>query len=227
MMGPQVAGSISSLLAQAPWMPRGRQPYPWLKPGILLGALVPLAYLSVRATRDQLGANPVAQLENELGMTALVFLVASLMCSPARWLLGWAWPIRIRRELGLFAFFYASIHFVTYLALDQFFAFDRIVEDIVERPFITVGFAALVLLVPLAITSTNDWIRRLGYQRWLRLHQLVYLAGVLAVIHYVWRVKVDVSQPLIYGAVIAGLLAIRLGFWLKRRANAKRRAHAS
>jgi sulfoxide reductase heme-binding subunit YedZ len=200
-----------------PFVARKREPFAWLKPGIFLGGLIPLAYVLVRASRGELSADPIAQVENELGLTALVFLVASLACTPARRLFGWTWPPRIRRELGLFAFFYASLHFLTYLLLDQVLDWQAVFLDIVERPFITVGFAALVLMIPLALTSTTDSIRRLGYQRWVRLHQLVYVAGALAVLHFIWRVKIDVHQPLTYAAILGVLLAIRLAFWLRKR----------
>jgi sulfoxide reductase heme-binding subunit YedZ len=195
----------------------------WLKTGVFLGSLVPLAYLVFRALTDELGANPVAELENELGLTALVFLVATMACSPAKRLLGWTWPMRIRREVGLFAFLYASLHFLTYLLLDQFLDWGAIAADVAQRPFITVGFAALVLITPLAITSTNGWVKRLGYQRWLRLHQLIYLAVALAALHFIWRVKIDVSQPLTYAVILGALLAVRVGFWLQERRQASRR----
>ncbi|HEX2171651.1 MAG TPA: protein-methionine-sulfoxide reductase heme-binding subunit MsrQ [Dehalococcoidia bacterium] len=194
-------------------------PHPWLKPGIFVGALAPLASLALRAVQGDLSANPIAQAENELGLTALIFLLASLACSPARRWLGWTWPMRVRRELGLFAFFYASLHFLTYVFLDLAFDWGTLVEDIAERPFITVGFLALVLLVPLALTSTAGWIRRLGYRRWQRLHRLIYLAGALAVVHFIWRVKIDVSQPLTYAFILAALLALRLVWWLSQRAR--------
>jgi methionine sulfoxide reductase heme-binding subunit len=207
--------------AWLPFVPHKREPYPWLKPGIFLGGLVPLVYTFTRATQGVLSANPIAQIENELGLTALIFLVASLACTPARRLLGWTWPPRIRRELGLFAFSYASLHFLTYLTLDQFFDWNAIVLDIVQRPFITVGFAALVLMVPLALTSTTDSIKKLGYQRWVRLHQLVYLSGGLAALHFIWRVKIDLHQPLTYAVIISALLAVRLAFWLRKRQSSR------
>jgi methionine sulfoxide reductase heme-binding subunit len=200
-----------------PYVAHRREPFAWLKPGIFLGGLMPLAAILVRASQGELSANPIAQVENELGLTALVFLVASLACTPARRLFGWTWPPRIRRELGLFGFFYASLHFLTYLLLDQFLDWQAVLLDIVDRPFITVGFAALVLMVPLALTSTTDSIRRLGYQRWVRLHQLVYVAGALAVLHFIWRVKIDVNQPLTYAAILGALLLIRAAFWLRKR----------
>ena len=200
-----------------PLAPR-RTPLPWLQPGIFVGALVPLASLALRAIQGTLSANPIAEIENQLGLAALIFLVASLACTPARRLLGWAWPMRVRRELGLFAFFYAMVHFLTYLVLDETFAWGAIVEDIAKRPFITVGFAAFVLMVPLALTSTTASIRRLGHRRWQRLHQLVYLAGILAVVHFIWRVKIDVSQPLLYASVLGALLTVRVLVWLGQRA---------
>jgi len=204
--------------------PRRREPLPWLKPGIFLGGLVPLAWLIVRAGAGMLSADPIAQIENELGLTALVFLLASLACSPAKRLLGWTWQMRVRRELGLFAFFYAMLHFLTYLTLDQSFDWSAMVADIAKRPFITVGFLALVLMIPMALTSTDDWVRRLGYRRWQRIHQAVYVAGALAAVHFIWRVKLDVTQPLIYAAIFATLIALRLAWWLRKRSMAKRAA---
>jgi sulfoxide reductase heme-binding subunit YedZ len=204
-------------------VPRRREPYPWLKPGVFIGSLVPLAYLLLRANQAELGANPIAQAENELGLTALVFLVATLACTPARRLFGWTWAIRIRRELGLFAFFYASLHFLTYVALDQIFDSAAIFADIVERPFISVGFLALMLMVPMAITSTNTWVRRLGFRRWARIHSAIYLIGVLAALHFIWRVKIDVSQPLTYAVMVAALLGVRVAFWLRKRSRARAR----
>jgi sulfoxide reductase heme-binding subunit YedZ len=207
-------------------VPRRREPYPWLKPGVFIGSLVPLAYLLFRASQAELGANPIAQVENELGLTALVFLVATLACTPGRRLFGWTWAIRIRRELGLFAFFYASLHFLTYVALDQVFDSAAIFADIVERPFISVGFLALVLMVPMAVTSTNGWVRRLGFKRWARIHSAIYLIGALAVLHFIWRVKIDLSQPLTYAAIVAALLAVRVAFWLRKRSGGRARERA-
>ena len=200
-------------------LPRRGAPMPWLKSGIFIGALAPLASIALRVSQGTLGANPIAEVLNELGLTALIFLVASLACSPARRLFGWTWPTRIRRQLGLWAFFYAALHFFVYLVLDQVLDWATIVEDIAKRPFITVGFLALVLLVPLAVTSTSGWVRRLGYRRWQRLHQLAYLAGILAVVHFIWRVKIDLTQPLIYAAVLGALLGVRVVIWLNQRST--------
>jgi methionine sulfoxide reductase heme-binding subunit len=204
--------------ARRPAQRRGA-PMPWLSPGIFIGALVPLAAIVWRTTQGTLSANPIAEIINELGLAALIFLVASLACTPLRWTFGWTWPVRVRRELGLFAFFYGVIHFLMYL-VDQSIDLGIIFEDIAQRPFITVGFLALVLMVPLAVTSTNESVRRLGFRRWQRLHYLAYLAGILAIVHFIWRVKIDVSQPVIYGTVLGVLLLIRVAFWLRKRSNA-------
>lgn len=205
---------------------RAGQPDAWLKPGIFLGALMPLASIGVRALTGGLSANPIAQVENELGLAALVFLVASLACSPARRLFHWTWAARVRRMLGLFAFFYACLHVVLYIYPDRMLDLGAIAEDVAKRPFITVGFLAFVLLVPLALTSTTASIRRLGYRRWQRLHQLAYLAGVLAVIHFIWRVKIDISQPITYAFILAALFIVRVVFWGSERARKSDRVRA-
>jgi methionine sulfoxide reductase heme-binding subunit len=192
----------------------GRPPDAWLKPGIFLGALTPLASIVVRALTGTLSANPIAQIENELGLAALIFLIASLACTPARRLFSWTWPVRVRRDLGLLAFGYACLHVLVYLFLDQLVDAQRIYDDVVKRPFITAGFLALLALVPLALTSTKASVRQMGFRRWQRLHQLTYLAGVLAVTHFIWRVKIDVSQPITYAFALAVLLAVRLAFWI-------------
>jgi sulfoxide reductase heme-binding subunit YedZ len=197
--------------------PARRPPTPWLQPGIVLGGLMPLAALILGALQGSLGANPIAEVENLTGLTALVLLLASLACSPLRRLRGWTWPMRIRRALGLLAFFYAALHFLVYAVLDQGVDLDAIGHDIAERPFITVGVIALVLLTPLALTSTTRAIRRLGYHRWLRLHQLVYVAAALAIIHFVWRVKIDIAQPLLYALIFGALILVRVLYWLRQR----------
>ncbi|MBI2756977.1 MAG: sulfoxide reductase heme-binding subunit YedZ [Chloroflexi bacterium] len=198
---------------------RSTPPDAWLKPGIFVGSLVPLAYLVWRAATNRLGANPIAEIENELGLAGLILLVASLACSPARRAFGWTWAPRVRRELGLLAFFYASLHVAVYIFIDQALNVSAMTADVLKRPFITVGFAAMVLLIPLALTSTKQSIRRMGFKRWQRLHYLAYVAAILVVIHFFWRVKIDVSQPLIYAYVLASLFVIRAGVWLlqKRR----------
>lgn len=149
---------------------------------------------------------------------ALVFLIASLAATPLKVVFGWTWPIRLRRMLGLYAFFYASLHFLTYLGLDQVFDLRAVFADITQRKFIAVGFAAFVLLMPLAVTSTDAMVRRLGYLRWKRLHRLAYLAAALGAVHFIWRVKKDVSLPLTYAAVLALFLSVRLiSLGLKKR----------
>ena len=200
---------------------RRSTPMPWLSPGIVIGALVPLAAIVWRTTQGTLSANPIAEIINELGLAALIFLVASLACTPLRWVFGWTWTVRVRRELGLFAFFYAVLHFLMYLT-DQTFDLGIILEDIALRPFITVGFLALVLMVPLALTSTAESVRKLGFRRWQKLHYLAYVAGILAIVHFIWRVKIDVTQPVVYGTVLGVLLLVRVAFWLRKRSSAPR-----
>jgi sulfoxide reductase heme-binding subunit YedZ len=190
-------------------MPRGA-PYPWLKPAVLTGGFVPIATIVLRGVRGELGADPIAQALNQLGLVALIFLIAALACTPLRMLAGITWPLRIRRMLGLCAFFYATLHVTTYLAVDQRFDWTAIWADLTKRRFIYVGATTFALLVPLAVTSTNGWVRRLGFPAWKRLHRLAYLATILAVVHFVWRVKKDLSEPLAYGAVLAALLLVRV-----------------
>lgn len=184
-------------------------PLPWLKPGVFVGALVPLAVMVWRAARGELGADVVAIALNQLGYLTLVFLVATLLCTPAKILAGWTWPIRIRRMLGLFAFFYACLHFLTYSLVDQGANLHAILTDIVKRKFILVGFLALLILIPLAITSTNKMVQRLSFQRWKLLHRLAYVAGCLGAIHFIWRVKKDVREPLIFAGIVVLALALR------------------
>jgi sulfoxide reductase heme-binding subunit YedZ len=171
--------------------------------------LLPLTRLIVLGFSGGLGANPIEFITRSLGTWTLVGLMVTLSVTPLRRLTGHAELIRYRRMLGLFAFFYACLHFVTYIWLDQFFDPAAIVKDIVKRPFITVGFAAFVLLVPLALTSTHAMMRRLG-RRWQQLHRLVYAIAMLGVIHYLWLVKKDLTDPLVYAVVLTLLLVLRL-----------------
>jgi methionine sulfoxide reductase heme-binding subunit len=182
----------------------------WLKPAVFVACVVPAARLGWRFWMGKLGANPIAEAENTLGLWTLILLLATLSCSVFKITLGWTWPLRVRRMLGLFAFFYVCLHFGMYVGVDQFFDGSEIWKDIAKRKFITVGFASFVLLVPLAVTSTNRWVKRLGVRRWKRLHRLVYVAAVGGVVHFMWRVKSDLRQPLVYAAVLAFLLAVRL-----------------
>jgi len=192
---------------------------PWLKPAVFAGALAPLSAILWNAAHHNLGANPIAEALNELGLTALVFLLASLACTPLREVLGWTWAIALRRMLGLFAFFYAVLHASTYTVLDQGRDWRAILADVTKRPFIIAGFSAFVLLAPLAATSTAAAVRRFGFPRWKRLHRLAYVAGLLAVIHFVLRVKKDVREPAVYGVVLGVLLLARLVLHLRRRAS--------
>jgi methionine sulfoxide reductase heme-binding subunit len=193
-----------------------------LKPAAFAASCVPLAKLAVDAASGGLGANPIAEVMNRLGFWTLTFLALSLAPTPAKDLLGVSWPIRIRRMLGLFAFAYGTLHFAWYLGVDKFFDLAEIGKDIVKRKFITVGFSALLLLVPLAVTSTDRAVRRMGFRRWKRLHRLVYAAALLGVIHFVWRVKADLRKPVIFAAAVGLLLLARLAP-AARRAIARRR----
>jgi methionine sulfoxide reductase heme-binding subunit len=183
---------------------------PVLKAGIFGTCLIPLAVLAWNALTNNLGANPIDEVTDRTGIWTLRFLLITLAVTPARRLTGWNRLIQLRRMLGLFAFFYGSLHFLTYLWLDQFFAIEDIVADVMERPFITVGFASFVLLIPLAVTSTTAMIKRLGGKWWQRLHRLVYAIAIGGVVHYLWLVKADIQQPLIYGVILAALLGYRL-----------------
>lgn len=171
--------------------------------------LTPLARLVVLGASGGLGANPIEFITRSTGTWTLVALLATLSLTPLGRLTGAAWVVRLRRPLGLFAFFYACLHFATYVWLDQFFDFAGIARDIVKRPFITAGFCAFVLLIPLAATSNRRMMKKLG-PHWQRLHRLVYVIATLGVVHYWWLVKKDISQPLIYACVLAILLAMRL-----------------
>ncbi|MGE3840682.1 MAG: sulfite oxidase heme-binding subunit YedZ [Vicinamibacterales bacterium] len=187
----------------------------YVKLPVFAASILPAAWLVWGAFTDRLGANPIDAITDTTGDWTLRFLLISLAVTPLRRLTGWNQVIGLRRMLGLFAFFYATLHFGTYLVLDQFFAFDYIVADIAKRPYITVGFTAFVLLVPLAVTSTKGWIRRLG-RRWQLLHRLVYVSACLGVVHYLWLVKLDTTRPLRYAAALAALLGLRL-FWVFQR----------
>ena len=192
------------------------------------GALTPLLAILWNAAHRNLGANPISEALNELGLTALVFLLASLACTPLRETLDWPWAVGLRRMLGLFAFFYALLHATTYSLLDQRGNLRAIVADVTKRPFIIAGFSAFLILIPLAATSTANAVRRLGFARWKRLHRLVYLAGGLAVVHFILRVKKDVREPAVYAVFLAVLLLARVGLYLiqKRRTAARRPAAA-
>jgi sulfoxide reductase heme-binding subunit YedZ len=195
-----------------------------LKPAVFIAALIPLAGLVYNMFWGDLGANPVETITNTTGIWTLRLLTITLAITPLRWLTKWNQIITLRRMIGLFAFFYGTIHFMIYFVLDRSLMFDGLWEDIVKRPYITMGFTGFVLMIPLAITSTKGWIRRLGGHRWNLLHKLVYVSAVLGVIHYWWKVKLDVTNPMYYAAIVAVLLGVRVVRWLsKRQASAATR----
>jgi sulfoxide reductase heme-binding subunit YedZ len=173
-----------------------------------------ILFIARGADRWSLGANPIEVITRSTGKWTLTFLLLTLSVTPLRKVLSQPWLIRFRRMLGLFAFFYGTLHFMTYIWLDKFFDVHEMIVDIAKRKFITVGFTAFVLMIPLAITSTSGWIRRLGGQRWHRLHQLIYVSAVLGVIHFIWLVKADLRQPIYYGTVLSVLLSYRIVLWL-------------
>ncbi len=194
----------------------------WLQPAVLTGCLVPFAWIALRLARGRLGANPIATVLNQLGLLALVFLWASLACTPIKIATGGKWPIRLRKTLGLAAFFCALAHFSVYVVLDQQVAFGQLLRDVATRPFIAVGLAALVTMLPLALTSTKRALQRMGPKRWQRLHRLSYLAAVLGATHYVLRVKKDLTEPALYAAALTMFFGVRVLEWIldRRRAAA-------
>ena len=214
----------------------------WIKVVVFLACLMPLAWLLWKffgsTPKDMstwgvgLGANPIEKITHATGDWILRFLLITLAITPLRKLLGVPALIKFRRMFGLFAFFYACLHFTTYIWLDKFFNLHEMLADVAKRKFITVGFTAFVLLIPLALTSTAGSIRRLGGKRWQVLHRLIYVSATAGVIHYLWLVKADTRKPLIYGAILAVLLSYRVVVWIgpaikKRRALPARRAEAA
>jgi sulfoxide reductase heme-binding subunit YedZ len=179
----------------------------YVKPVIFLACLLPLAWLIWKAQVVGLGANPIEKISRYTGDWTLRLLLITLAITPLRTLFGWQ-LVRYRRMLGLFTFFYGCLHFLNWLAIDHFFDFAEITKDIAKRPYVTVGFTAFVLLVPLAVTSTNAMIKRLG-RNWKRLHQTVYVIAMLGVVHYLWLVKADNRDPLFYGLILMLLLGVR------------------
>ncbi|HEU5401768.1 MAG TPA: protein-methionine-sulfoxide reductase heme-binding subunit MsrQ [Terriglobales bacterium] len=187
-----------------------------LKPIVFLAALIPLGMLALDALQGNLGANPIETITHQTGRWTLILLLVTLSITPLRRVAGIQWLIQYRRMIGLFAFFYAFLHFMTYIWLDQFFDVHSMLKDVYKRPFITAGFTAFVLLIPLAITSTKGWIRRLG-KRWQLLHRLIYVSAAAGVIHFIWLVKADLREPLIYATILGTLMAIRIWFWVEKR----------
>lgn len=185
------------------------KPYPWLKPAVWTGGSAPAALMVTRAASGALSANPIAAALNQLGLLALTLLMLTLACTPLQLVFKWTWPPRIRRALGQLTFCYATAHLLTYALLDLQLDFATLGADLAKRPFITVGFTAWLLMAPLMVTSTDAMVKRLGYVRWKRLHRLSYVCAALGVVHFVWRVKKDVTEPALYAAVLALLLAVR------------------
>lgn len=182
----------------------------WIRPVLWLLVLLPPIWMIVRGVQGNLGANPIERLEDETGRWTLRFLAGSLAITPLMAITRWGWLIAQRRFLGLSAFFYAFLHLGIYIGLDNFFDVDDIVKDVIKHLYITLGMTAFLLLVPLAITSTKGWIRRMGGRRWNLLHRLVYPAAVAACVHFLWAVKKDHTEPLIYAGIFAVLFALRL-----------------
>jgi sulfoxide reductase heme-binding subunit YedZ len=186
---------------------------------IFLAALIPLGRLVWKAFHDGLGANPIEVITHSTGDWTLILILATLSITPLRRITRQYWLIGVRRMVGLFAFFYGTLHFLTYIWLDKFFDVHEMMKDIAKRRFITVGFSAFVLMIPLALTSSAWSIRRLGGKNWQRLHRLIYLTGILAVVHYTWLVKADLRKPIEYGVVLSILLLYRVGVWFSERAS--------
>ncbi len=205
-----------------------RAAWGWAKAVVFVLALLPFAWIAWRTVTNDLGANPIETLNRYTGDWTIRFLMIVLAMTPLRLITGRPEWLRFRRMLGLYAFFYASVHFLTWSLIDQQFAWSSIIADIAKRPFITLGFACLVLLIPLAVTS-NAWsIRRLGAKRWRRLHWLVYPIAIGGVVHYFWLVKSDIREPLMYAAILGLLYAVRLwAWWQRRRASSVAGAQAA
>src|SRR5690349_12141994 len=189
----------------------------WVKAVVFIACLAPLARLGWKALNDGLGANPIQVITFSTGTWTLVFLLTTLSITPLRRLTGQPWLIQFRRMIGLFAFFYACLHFTTYIWLDKFFDLHEVVKDVGKRPFITAGFTAFVLLIPLAVTSTRGMIVRLGGKNWQRLHRLIYVSAVAGVVHYIWLVKKDERVPIIFAFVLGTLLLYRFLAWSWQR----------
>ena len=188
-----------------------------MKSLVFLLALLPVGLTEWKAISGELSANLIKDITEETGIWTLRFILLTLAITPLRKISGWAPVARFRRMIGLFAFFYGSLHFFTYIYLDQFFAFDEILQDVAKRPFITVGFAAFSIMIPLALSSPNFIAKWMSGKKWKLLHRLVYLTALGGVIHYLWLVKADRQRPLIYGALLAALLGYRLWDYLRSR----------
>ena len=192
----------------------------FVKPAVFVVALAPFLWLAFRTLTGRLSANPIEDITLTTGIWALRWLLVTLAITPVRRVTGWQRIIQFRRMFGLFAFFYATLHLLTYLVLDQGLAFEFILPDILKRPYITAGMTAFTLMVPLAVTSTKGWIRRLG-RKWQLLHRLVYISGVAACLHFLWKVKIAIGEPVYYAAILASLLAFRVVWRLRTNTGAR------
>ena len=190
----------------------------WIKAVLFIICLTPFIYILLLSTTGGLGANPIEELTHLTGTWTLRFLLVTLSVTPVRQLIGINKIIQYRRMLGLFAFFYGCLHFLCYFVLDQFFDLPAILEDVLKRPYITVGFSAFILLIPLAVTSTKKMMARLG-KKWKQLHRLVYISATLAILHYLWLVKADIREPVIYGVILVILLLLRIIHGYRFRAS--------
>jgi methionine sulfoxide reductase heme-binding subunit len=199
-----------------------------LKVGVFIAALLPFARLALFTFTDQLGANPIEFITRNTGDWTLYFLCITLAITPLRRFSKWNWLVKLRRMLGLFAFFYATLHFTTFLWFDHFFDLDEMLKDVVKRPFITVGFIAFLLLIPLAVTSTNGMVRRLGGKRWQWLHRLLYLIAPLGILHFWWMKagKHDFAQPILFGSIVVLLLGMRV-YWNVARLRIQKQSAAT
>jgi methionine sulfoxide reductase heme-binding subunit len=192
-----------------------------LKVGVFTLCLGPLGVLIWKATHELLGANPVDVITRSTGKWTLAFLLITLAVGPVRRIVALPWLIRFRRMLGLYAFFYGTLHLMTYVWLDKFFDVQAMLHDIAKRKFITAGMTAFSLMIPLALTSTTGWIRRLGGKRWQALHRLIYFSATAGVVHFLWLVKADRRRPLAFGGVLAALLLWRLAAWAMARGRSR------
>ena len=190
-----------------------------LKAILFIAALLPFARLAVFTYTDQLGANPIEFITRNTGDWTLYFLCMTLAVTPLRRLTKWNWLLKLRRMIGLFSFFYVCLHFTTFLWFDHFFDVNEMIKDVIKRPFITVGFIAFLLLIPLAVTSTNAMVRRLGGKRWQWLHRLIYVIAPLGILHFWWMKagKHDFTQPIIFGLIVAALLLLRVVWKLQQK----------
>ena len=223
-MALHLASSNNSPVVARTWKNPSTPTVQRVKWALILLGMLPLIRLVVGYFTNQLGANPIELITRSTGTWTLVGLAVTLSITPLRKLLNWPWLIRLRRTAGLLAFFYVCLHFTTYIWFDRFFDVEDIIKDVIKRPFITVGFAAFLLFIPLAVTSNNAIIKKLGAKLWQRIHYLVYLIAILGVVHYWWLVKKDLTQPIIYACVFAVLLGLRVIWKLRAAADQGKKA---